>query len=206
MAKNRQKIVGGTDPKPHQTVHWENQRGTRYETSQSRPGQQVSSTKSNFSRAMRGRIPKVPNFLALRNQQQVEMAISQYEQPNSPQPTSLSALANAIPQAKRSSDRNCRSPSYYGCKNSSSESTIAAPSKRPRRAGDVNNFQPPPASVVESVQHFAEQKPKETNISPTIAEVWPPAPQVLAILDQYTPTLVQFMTVFEAENQEKIDE
>ena len=134
------------------------------------------------------------------------MAISNSEQPISPRSTSSSALANPIPQAKRSSDRNRRSPSYYGFENSSSDSTIVAPPKSPRRAGDVENFQPPPASVVETLQHFAEQQPEETNISPIIGEVSPPAPQVLSILHQDTPTLVRSMTVFEAENQETIDE
>ena len=37
------------------------------------PGSGVSSSKSNISRAMRGRIPKVPNFLAMRNQQPATM-------------------------------------------------------------------------------------------------------------------------------------
>ena len=145
---------------------------------------------------MRGRIPKVPNFLALRNQQQDEKAISHSEQATSPQPTSSSALANPIPQAKRSSDRNRSSPTYYGFENSSSDSTIAAPFKRPRRARDVENFQPPRASSVETVEHFAEQQPEGTNISPIIGEVSPPAPQVLSILDHGTPTLVRSMTVF----------
>ena len=68
------------------------------------PASGVSSSKSNISRAMRGRIRTVPNFLALRNQQQDEMSISHSEQPTSTQPTSLSALANPIPQAKLASD------------------------------------------------------------------------------------------------------
>ena len=36
-----------------------------------------------------------------------------------------------------------RSPSYYGFNSFSLVSAIAAPPKRPRRAGDVDNFQPP---------------------------------------------------------------
>ena len=38
------------------------------------------SSKSNKSRAMRGRIPKIPNFLAVRNQQQEESTASHSEQ------------------------------------------------------------------------------------------------------------------------------
>ena len=158
------------------------------------PGNGVSSSKSNISRAMRGPIAKVPNFLAFRNQQQGETTISHSEQPNFPQPTYSSALANPIPRAKRSSHRNRRSPSYYGFENSSLDSTIAAPTKRPRR------------SLVDTVQHIAEQQPEETNISPIIGEVSPATPQVLPIFEQDTPTLVRSMTVFEAENQETIDE
>ena len=40
------------------------------------PGSGVSSSKSNNSRAMRGRIPKIPNFLAIRNQQQEASTVS----------------------------------------------------------------------------------------------------------------------------------
>ena len=84
--------------------------------------------------------------------------------------------------------------------------TFAAQPKRPHWPGDVENFQPPPSSVVETVQQIAEQQPEETNISPIIGQVSPHVPQVLSILEQETPTLVQPMTVFEAENQETIDE
>ena len=62
------------------------------------PGSGVLFTKSNISRAMRGRIPKVPTFLALRNQQQDESAISHSEQQTCLQPTS-SAMANPTIQA-----------------------------------------------------------------------------------------------------------
>ena len=170
------------------------------------PGNGVSSSKSNISRAVRAQIPELLNFRASRKQQQGEMAISHSEQPNFPQPTSSSAMANPIPQAKRSSDRNRRSHYDYGFENSSSNLTFAAPPKRPHWAVDVENFQPPPASVVETVQQIAEQQPEEADISPIIGQVSPLVPQVLSILEQETPTLVQPMTVFEAENQETIDE
>ena len=134
------------------------------------------------------------------------MAISHSEQPTSPQPTFSSAQSNPFPQAKRSSVRDSRSRSYYGFEYSWSDSTIVAPPKRPRRVGDVENFQPPSASVVETVQHIAEQQPEETNISPIIGEVSTSAPQVLSSLDQDTSTLVRSMTVFETENQDTIDE
>ena len=53
--------------------------------------------------------------------------------------------------------------------------------------------------------NIAIQQPEETNISPIIGKVSPPAPQALSILEQDTPTLVKSMTVFEVENQELSD-
>ena len=167
-------------------------------------GSGVSSSRCNDSRAMRGRILKVPNFLALRNQRQEESAASNSEMTILPKPASSSAPATSTAKAKSSPDRNRCSPSYYGFDNSSSDSTIAAPPKRPRRAGDVENFQPPHASVVKTVQNIAEQHPEEINISPVIGEVSPPAPQTFSILEK-GETLVRSMTVFEAENQELSD-
>ena len=81
------------------------------------------------------------------------------------------------------------------------DSTILPPPKRPRRAGDVENFQPPPESIVESVQLIAENQPEEQNISPLIGQVSPPAPRNLPLIDIDTPTLVQSMTAFEAKKQ-----
>ena len=46
------------------------------------PGSGISSSKSNISRAMRGRILKVPNFLAMRNQQLEASTVSHSEQPH----------------------------------------------------------------------------------------------------------------------------
>ena len=76
------------------------------------------------------------------------------------------------------------------------------PRKRQRRAGDVENFQPPPALVVETVQSIAVQQPEEINIYPVIEQISPPAPRMQIIIDQDTPTLVRSMTVLEVENQE----
>ena len=118
---------------------------------------------------MQGRIPKTPDFPALQNQRNEEKAAWTIELILPPQPAASSALQQAAPaastsQGKRTSDRNRRSPSYYGFDNSSSDSPITAPPKLPRRAGDVENFQDPPASVVETVQNFATQ-PEDSNIS-----------------------------------------
>ena len=158
------------------------------------PGGGVSSSKSNISRTMRGRIPKIPNFLAIRNQQQEASTLSHSEQPT----TSSATTTAAAKQPQRSSDRNCRSPSYYGFDSPFPDSTIAAPPKQPRRAGDVENYQPPPESIVETVQNIADQQPTEFNISPRIGDVSPPATRDPSLLDIDTPTLVQSMTVFEA--------
>ena len=84
------------------------------------PGSGVSSSKSNISRAMRGRIPKIPNCLAIRNQQQEASTVSHSEQP-----TTSSATTTAAAKPQRSSDRNRRSPSYYGFDSPSPDSMIA---------------------------------------------------------------------------------
>ena len=147
--------------------------------------------KSNNSRAMRGRIPKIPNFLAIRNQQQEASTVSQSKHPT----TSSATTTATAKQPQRSSDRNRRTPSYYGLNSPSPDSTIAAPPKPPRRAGDVENYQPPPESIFETIQHIADQQPAEINISPKIGDVSPPAPQNPSLLDIDTPTLVHSMTV-----------
>ena len=103
------------------------------------PGSGVSSSRSNISRAMRGRIPKIPNFVALRNQTALRQQDLSRELVIPEQSASSSALQQVYSSSKhgeRSSDRSRRSPSYYGFE-SSSNSTIAAPPKPPRRAGDV---------------------------------------------------------------------
>ena len=101
------------------------------------PGSGLSSSKSTISRTMRGRIPKIPTFFAIRNQQQEESTASHSEQPST-----SSATSAAAKQPQRSWDRNRRNASYYGFENSSPDLAIAAPAKRPRRAGDVENYQP----------------------------------------------------------------
>ena len=136
-------------------------------------GSGVSSSKSNISSAMRGRIPKVPNFLALRNQEPATMTNSHSEYPASSSSTTPVLAA----QQTRTSDRNRRSPSYYGFEGSPPNSTILPPPKQPRRAGDVGSVQPPPDSIVESVQQIAENQPEEQNISPLIGHVSPSAPR-----------------------------
>ena len=145
---------------------------------------------------MRGQIPKVPNFLAIRNQQPDAGTALHSEKPT----TSSTNTPATVTQPKRSSDRNRRSPSYYGFESPSPDSTILPPPKRPRQAGDVKKFQPPLESIVEPVQHIAESQPEESNISPQIGDVSPPASRNISLLDKDTPTLVQSLTEFEAEN------
>ena len=152
------------------------------------PSSDVSSSKSNISRAMRGGIPKIPNFLDIRNQQQEAGTVLHSEQPT----TSSATTTAAAKQPQRSSHRSCRSPSYYGFDNPSPDSMITAPPKRPRRAGDVENYQPPPPeSIVETVPNIADQQPTESSISPKIGDVSPPAPRDLSLLDIDTPTLLR---------------
>ena len=166
------------------------------------PGSGVSSSKSNISRAMRGRIPKIPNFPAIRSQQSGAATVSHSEQPTM---SSANTPAAAVQQT-RTSDRNRRSPSYYGFESSPPDSTILPPPKRPRRAGDVESFQPPPDSIVESVQQIAENQLEEPNISPLIGQVSPPAPRNPSLPEIDAPTLVQSMTALEAEEQESENE
>ena len=143
------------------------------------PGSGVSSSKSNISRAMRGRIPKSQNFLALRKQQPGIVTTSHSEQPATSSATTPATTVQQI----RTSDRNRRSPSYYGFENSPPESKILPPPKRTHRAGDVENFQPPPDSIVESVQQIAENQPEKPNISPLIGQVSPPNPRNPSLLE-----------------------
>ena len=161
------------------------------------PGSGVSSSKSNISRAMRGRFPKIPKLLAIRNQQPDAGTVSHSEIPT----TLYTNTPAALTQTKRSSDCSRRSPSYYGFESPSPDSTILTPPNRPRRASDVENFQPPPESIVESVQHIAESQPEETNISPQIGNVSPPASRNPSLLEMDTPTLVRSMRAFETEGR-----
>ena len=132
------------------------------------PGSGVSSTKSNISRAMRGRIPKKPNFSAMRNQPPTTSLSEQHAStPSDPTPA---------PPNTQTSHRTRRSPSYYGFETSPPNSDIRPPPKRPRRAGDVENYAPPD-TIVESVQQIAENQPEAINVSPCIGQVSPPAPQ-----------------------------
>ena len=157
------------------------------------PGSGVSSQSSNISRAMRGRVPKLSNFAAMRNPQP-PLAISE---PTTNAPTNPPATASST----RSSDRNRRSPSYYGFETSPPASDILPPPKRPRRAGDVENFAPP-VTVVESVQQILETQPEEQNVSPQIGSVSPPAVRNVPLLETDTPTLARTMTALDAEEQD----
>ena len=137
-------------------------------------GSSVSSSKSNISRAIRCRILKLPNFLALRNQQEITNPDSPSEL-ITPQPISLTSVLQQFPPSspKTTEDRRSfgRSPSYYGFENPSPETEILAAPRRPRRAGDVENMQPPKISVVETVQSTADQVQEESCISPLIETV-----------------------------------
>ena len=129
-------------------------------------GSGVSSQRSNISRAMRGRIPKLPNFSAIRNQQP--------PLPTSEPTTTTSTHPATTSSTTRTSDRPRRSPSYYGFETSPPASDILPPPKRPRRAGDVENFAPPD-TIVESVQQIVENQPEEQNVSPRSGSFSPPA-------------------------------
>ena len=106
------------------------------------PGSGLSSSRSNISRAMRARIPKIPNFPAIQNQRNEVQALSTSELTLPPQSALSSAFQKVVPaastsQGKRASNRNRHSPSYYRFDNSSFDSAITAPPKRPCRAEDA---------------------------------------------------------------------
>ena len=159
------------------------------------PGSGISSSKSNISRAIRGRIPKVTNFLAMQNQQPEASTVLHSEQP-----TTSFTNTTATTQPSRSGERTRSSPFYYGFESPSPDSTVAAPRKRPRRAGYIENFQPLTSSVVETVQNIAEKQPTEFNVSPLIGEVSPPASRNTFLLEIDIPILVRSMTVYKAKN------
>ena len=70
----------------------------------------------------------------------------------------------------------------------SSDSVVPTPPKRNRRAGDIESFQPPNISVVETLQFTTEQAQEETNISPVIGNVSPPEPRVRYLANYRSPT------------------
>ena len=156
------------------------------------PGSGVSSQKSNISRAMRGRIPKIPNFSAMRNPQPPTSISEQH--------SSTSTNPAPAPSNTRTSERTRRSPSYYGFETSPPVSDILPPPKRPRRAVDVEYFAPPD-TIIESVQQIAESQPEEQSVSPCIGQVSPPAPRNTPLHYMDTPTLVRSMTALDAEEQ-----
>ena len=161
------------------------------------PGSGVSSQRSNISRAMRGRIPKLPNFSAIRNQQPL---------PSTSEPTTTTSTNPAATSSTtRTSDRTRRSPSYYGFETSPPASDILPPPKRPRRAADVEKFAPPD-TIVESVQQIVENQPEEQILSPRIGSVSPPTTRNTTLLDLDTPTLVRSMTALDAEEQDSNNE
>ena len=126
----------------------------------------VSSNKSNIARAMRIRMPKIPETFAPQELPAIqetapEQQIITTEVLIAPPPTnnqselvipSTSAPAAALQQAQpRAPKRTRRSPKYYGYNkdDSSGESTNSCPPKfahprRKRRAGDVENESPSP--------------------------------------------------------------
>ena len=146
---------------------------------------------------MRGRIPKKPNFSAMRNQQTTTSLSEQH--------ASTSTAPAPAPQDTRTSDRTRRSPSYYGFKTSPPNSDILRPLKQPRRAGDVENFAPPD-TIIESVQQIAENQPEESNVSPCIGQVSSTAPRNTPLLYMDTPTLVRSTTALDAEEQNSDNE
>ena len=137
-----------------------------------------------------------PQFQTSRDTKSTQRLASRFAQRTGTTPTvsflvspTTSRTRTPCSAEQKGFDRNRRSSWYYGFDNSSADSTITAPPKRPRRAGDVQNFHSPPVSVVETVQTIATQLSEEANISPVIGKVSPPDPRIRLLIDQQTPTL-----------------
>ena len=95
---------------------------------------------------MRGRIPKIPDFIAIQNRNAENQSDLSSELVLPAQSDSSSALQQVESeplsiQGNRTSDRNRGSLSNYGFDNSFSDLAFAAPPKRPRPAGNLGNFQ-----------------------------------------------------------------
>ena len=157
-------------------------------------GSGVSSTKSNIARAMRVRMPKIPENFAPQELPAIqetapEQQIITTEVLIAPRPTnnqselaipSKSAPAAALQQVQsRATKRTRTSPKYYGYDkdDSSAESTNSCPPnfaqpRRKPRAGDVESVQP---SIVQTIVDTASRvEPIEIEFpSPIIGQVSP---------------------------------
>ena len=159
----------------------------------------VSSNKSNIARAMRVRMPKIPENFAPQELPAIqetapEQQIITTEVLIAPPPTknqselaipSTSAPAAALQQVQpRATKRTRKSPKYYGYDkdDSSGESTNSCPPnfvqpRRKRRAGDVESVQP---SIVQTiVDTVSRVEPIENEFpSPIIGQVSPTDPRI----------------------------
>ena len=163
-------------------------------------GSGVSSNKSNIARAMRVRMPKIPENFAPQVLPEIpevapEQQIITVEVLIAPPATnnqlelilpSTSAPAIALQQIPiRATKRTRKSPKYYGYgkEDSSGESTNScpppnfAPPRRKRRVGDIESIQP---SVVQTIVDTASRvEPIETDFpSPIIGQVSPTDPRI----------------------------
>ena len=159
----------------------------------------VSSNKSNIARAMRVRMPKIPENFAPQSlpenpeaapEQQIitgEVLIALPPTNNQPEVllSSPSAPATTLPHIlTRATKRTRRSPKYYGYdkEDSSGESTNScppnfAPPRRKRRVGDIESIQP---SVVQTIVDTATRVEPIANDfpSPIIGQVSPTDPRI----------------------------
>ena len=162
-------------------------------------GSGVSSNKSNIARAMRVRMPKIPeNFApqvlpeipeAAPEQQIITGEVLIVPPPTNNQPevllSSPSAPAITLPHIPtRAAKRTRKSPKYYGYEkeDSSGESTNScpptfAPPRRKRRVGDIKSIQP---SVVQTIVDTATRvEPIENDFQlPIIGQVSPTDPRI----------------------------
>ena len=162
-------------------------------------GSGVLSNKSNIARAMRVRMPKIPeNFApqvlpkipeAAPDQQIITGVVLIAPPPTNNQPevilSSPSAPAIALPHIPtRATKRTRKSPKYYGYdkEDSSGESTNScppnfAPPRRKRRVGDIESIQP---SAVQTIVDTATRvEPIENDFpSPIMGQVSPTDPRI----------------------------
>ena len=162
-------------------------------------GSGVSSNKSNIARAMRVRMPKIPENFAPQVLPEIpeaapEQQIKTGEVIIAPPPTnnqhevllsSPSAPAITLPHIPtRATKRTRKSPKYYGYdkEDSSGESTNScppnfAPPLKKRRVGDIESIQP---SVVQTIVDTATRVEPIANdySSPIIGQVSPTDPRI----------------------------
>ena len=152
------------------------------------PGSGVSSQRSNISRAMRGRIPKLPNFSAIRNQQP---PLSTSE----PTLTTSTHADEALVEAHHIMASRLLHQLLISCLHQNDPAE--------RAMWKILHHLTPLSNRYSKLWKIS---PRSQNVSPRIGSVSPPATRNTPLLYVDTPTLVRTMTALEAEKQDSDNE